>query len=85
MNERELREQLRRLSAELEHLPDMSEHRQHLQRLIGDIEGRLGGDPDEGESLLDQVETAVSMFEAEHPRLAAVLNNIMVTLTSMGV
>lgn len=84
MNEHELREQLQRLSSELEGLPVTSDQRQHLQRLINDIEAQLAGTGD-NDSLVDQVETAVSLFEAEHPRLAGILNNIMVTLTSMGV
>ena len=43
----------------------------------------MGGD-DEG-SLVGQVETAVSAFEVEHPRIAAILNNIIVTLGNIGV
>lgn len=84
MNEQQLREQLQRLMTELEQLPVTADQRQHLQRLIDDIEAQLAGDA-ESDSLVDQVETAVSLFEAEHPRLAGILNNIMVTLTSMGV
>lgn len=84
MNEQQLREQLQRLTTELEQLPVTADQRQHLQRLIDDIEAQLAGDA-ESDSLVDQVETAVSLFEAEHPRLAGILNNIMVTLTSMGV
>ena len=84
MNEQQLREQLQRLTTELEQLPVSAEQRQHLQRLIDDIETQLAGETD-SDSLVDQVETAVSLFEAEHPRLAGILNNIMVTLTSMGV
>jgi len=84
MSEQDLREQLRHLSAELEHLPPGSEKRRKVEALISDIEARLdGGEQDD--SLATQLELAVSSFEAEHPRLAGILNNILVTLGSIGV
>lgn len=83
MNEQNLREQLQKLAAELESLPAGVPQRESIQALIADIEAQLDGSP--VDSLVDQVETAVSTFELEHPRIAAILNNIMVTLTSMGV
>jgi hypothetical protein len=84
MSEQDLREQLRHLSAELESLPPASEQRRRVETLIADIHARLdSGEADE--SLTAQVEMAVSSFEAEHPRLAGILNNILVTLGSIGV
>ncbi len=83
MNEQQLRDQLQKLEGELQSLPADSAQRQSIDALIADLKIQL----DEGpvEALVERVEGAVAVFEAEHPRIAAVLNNIMVTLTSMGV
>ena len=84
MNEQHLREQLAQLTHAVEALPVEGEQRDSLQRLIADIESQLG-ELDKDESLVAQVETAVSAFEVEHPRIAAILNNIITTLGNIGV
>jgi hypothetical protein len=84
MNEQQLREQLQQLTQALESLPLAAEQRASLQALIADIESQLGG-LDRDDSLVEQVETAVSNFEVEHPRIAAILNNIITTLGNIGV
>lgn len=84
MNEQYLREQLQQLTQALEALPVDAGQRASLQRLIADIESQLGG-PDADDSLVEQVESAVSSFEVEHPRVAAILNNIITTLGNIGV
>lgn len=83
MNEQQMREQLQKLEIELQALPAGSAQREAISTLIADIESQL----DEGpvEALRERLQGAVTVFEAEHPRVAAVLNNIIVTLTSMGV
>ena len=84
MNEQHLREQLDRLAAELESLAPADDKRATINALIADIELQLNeGIADD--SLVDQVEVAVSTFEVEHPRIAAVLNNIVITLGNIGV
>lgn len=84
MNEQQLREQLQQLANALEGLPVAAEQRASLQALIADIESQLGT-TDTDDSLVEQVETVVSVFEVEHPRIAAILNNIVVTLGNIGV
>ncbi len=84
MNEQHLREQLQRLSAELEALPLDTERRDAVTALIADIELQLNeGVADD--SLVDQVETVMSSFEAEHPRIAGILNGIITTLGNIGI
>lgn len=84
MSEDHLHEQLQRLADELESLPPDDAHRATIEALIADIELQLNeGFADE--SLVDQVEAAVSTFEVEHPQIAAVLNNIVITLGNIGV
>jgi AmiR/NasT family two-component response regulator len=84
MSESYLREQLQRLAAELETLPVDAERRRSIEMLIADIEAQLD-DGTADDSLVTQVDMAVSTFEAEYPRIAAILNNIVVTLGNIGV
>lgn len=84
MNEQYLREQLQRLSTELQALPLDDEKRDSITALVADIEGQL----DDGvadDSLVEQVEIVMSSFEAEHPRVAAILNSIITTLGNIGI
>ncbi len=84
MNEQHLREQLQRLSVELETLTVNDEKRQAVSALIADIELQLNeGVADD--SLVDQVEAAISSFEAEHSQVAGILNSILVSLGNIGV
>lgn len=84
MNEQHLREQLERLAIELESLPSTDAKRATINALIADIELQLNeGVADD--SLVDQVEAAVSSFEIEHPRIAAILSSIVTTLGNIGV
>lgn len=84
MSEQSLREQLQKLSSELQSLPLDDERRESISALIADIETQL----DDGvadDSLIEQVELVMSSFEAEHPRVAAILNNIITTLGNIGI
>jgi hypothetical protein len=84
MNEQHLREQLQRLAIELDNLSPTDDKRATINALIADIELQLSeGVADD--SLVDQVEAAVSSFEIEHPRIAAILSNIVTTLGNIGV
>lgn len=83
MSERQLQEQLLNLQAELRSLPDDAPQRQEIVALVADLEAQLEEGP--VDALIERVEGAVTVFEVEHPRVAAVLNNIIVTLTGMGV
>ena len=40
---------------------------------------------DEHHGLMQNLRDAVSHFETEHPRATAILNDIMVTLSNMGI
>ena len=84
MNEQHLREQLQRLATELDGLSPTDDKRATINALVADIELQLSeGVADD--SLVDQVEAAVSSFEIEHPRIAAILSNIVTTLGNIGV
>ncbi len=91
MSEQQLKEQLEHLRALVNEIgagrPDSLER---LNRLVSDIEDRLIEDrwADPGATrpdASDAVREAIRHFEVEHPRATAVLNDIMVTLSNMGI
>jgi uncharacterized protein DUF4404 len=84
VNEKNLREQLEHLNAALDSLAVDADKRAPIDRLIADIESQLD-DGSQDDSLIEQVEGAVSTFEAEYPRVAAILNSIVTTLANIGV
>jgi len=76
-----LREEIARTDgadvARLERLHQLAESVQHEL----DAENRVG-DP---AGLVDELEEALSGFEARHPNLTAIVNSMLVTLGNMGV
>lgn len=97
MSDNDLHALIGQLKTEISRLgPGDEEARVRLQALVADVEQRLGAverddaDPghegDEGdEYLMESLREAVERFEVEHPRTTGILNNIMVTLGSMGI
>jgi hypothetical protein len=87
VDQQQLREHLDQLSKAIDGLQASAEDKNKLTDLIIDIEQQLAVPLLENEphTLVEQVEVMVSSFERDHPTVAGILNNIMVTLTSMGV
>ena len=88
MSGEKLRADLERLRAELSAFaPGQAGTRDKLNAIIGDIERHMQ-EPDDGSThhgLLDDIRNFVRRFETEHPRATAILNDIMVTLSNMGI
>jgi hypothetical protein len=84
----QLREYLDQLNSTIGDLHASDDDKSKLTGLIAEIELQLNepklvsGDP---QTLADQVENMVTTFEQDHPRVAGILNNIMLTLSNMGV
>jgi len=84
----QLREYLDQLNSAIADLHASDDDKSRLTSLISEIELQLNepkleaGDP---QTLIDQVDNMVTTFEQEHPRVAGILNNIMLTLSNMGV
>lgn len=88
MEQRQLKEYSEQLTQYLQEMHASDKEKQALQALIDQIAGQTADNSVElsaDQSLSDQVDSLASMFEAEHPTLTGVLNNLMITLTSMGV
>jgi len=79
---------LHRLRAEIDALPiHDDEARQRLETLIRDIETTLD-DPKmlrADQSLGDRLKASIVSFEASHPRLATLMNDVMEKLGNIGI
>jgi len=88
MSDRKLQADLERLRAELKRVAkDDAEARGKLDGIINDLERRLENPEDESlhRNLLSNIRDTIRQFEAEHPRATAILNDIMVTLSNLGI
>lgn len=87
MDQQQLREHLDQLSAAIDDLQAPETDKGKLADLVVDIERHLSAPliSTEPHNLVEQVDGMVSSFERDHPTVAGILNNIMLTLTSMGV
>lgn len=93
MNPNELQQALIRLHEELAHTTEVDEAtRQALTNSLADIQRVISGSAEQRSSA-DQPEAAMSLklqsaiesFEANHPRLTAVLQQVVDRLAEMGI
>ena len=87
MEKQQLRDYLEQLNAAVEDSSALAADKSKLSELVSNIEQQLD-EPvwqTEPQSLTEQVDELISSIETEHPSVASILNNIMVTLSSMGV
>lgn len=87
MSEQKLREEITKLRAEIDQIATGDQiSRDRLNQLISEIEQRLEQTDDEADgSLTERVRESIRQFETEHPRTTNILNDIMVTLSNMGI
>ena len=55
-----------------------------LHALIADVRAQLDAPTDAG-SPLHELKHRVQAFEVDHPRLTSILNDVMVTLSNLGI
>ena len=77
----DLNQKLSDLRKELEKLKE----KQHIQDLIEEIESTNKESEDETNFIINKIKTSIDRFETEHPRATAILNEIMVTLSNIGI
>lgn len=87
MSDEKLRQELERLRSEAANLDSQDEAgRERLNGVIEQLEKRLSEDEEnDDESLFEQVQESIAHFETQHPRATTILNEIMVTLSNMGI
>lgn len=84
-SKRKLDEGLRRLRSELEGADETT--RKRMEAWVERVERRLaeGAGKAVQPGLLQELEEEIMHFEVEHPRLTAIINDIMVAMSSMGI
>lgn len=84
MPEKQLKEDLEQLRREIGELDVNDEAaRERLAALAEEIEARIASNT--GEGLVENVQDAIREYEVEHPRATGVLNQILMTLSNMGI
>lgn len=53
-----------------------------LRELVDDIERQID---DDGDGLTADLKRRIEAFEVQHPRITAILNDVMVTLSNLGI
>ena len=88
MTNTKLHEELERLRSEVNKVTDDNiDAKEKLNLLISDIEKKLDKPSDETHhrNLTENISNSINQFETDHPRATAILNDIMVTLSNMGI
>ncbi len=88
MPENKLRDDIEKLRNEIENLSaDEDISKEKLEMLLQDIEAGLEDEEQKNNQseLLAGLKESVNHFETEHPRATAIINDIMVTLSNMGI
>lgn len=83
-----LQAELRALRTELDRsVARDSPARPRIEQLLQDLESHLedSGEVKQRQNLVGGLRAAIQHFEAEHPRATAIMNDIMVALSNMGV
>lgn len=80
-----LNEKITSLKKELEQLPfEDNAAKDHINQLIKEIEN-TSSTAEEKIFIIDKIKSSIDRFETEHPRATAILNDIMVTLSNIGI
>lgn len=88
MSEDKLQDELEKLRREVTEVTvDNERVKERLNELISDIERKIEepDDEDHHHLLVQGIRDTIRQFESEHPRATAILNDIMVTLSNMGI
>ena len=87
MPEQRIRESLEHLRQEISQFEEGNASAgKRLNDLIDEIETGIESDYDaQDQSLVENLQDAITHFETEHPRATAILNDIMLTLSNMGI
>jgi uncharacterized protein YukE len=88
MTQEQLQKTLAELRAELANLSPRDEAtRNHINGLIERLEQHLTEPPNDARSntLRESFSSTIERFEAEHPRITLILNQIMNTLSGSGI
>jgi len=86
MSEQKINEALGALREEGERLDNL-DAKERLSTLVGNIEQKVDytGVSEEHQDLVEDVKEAITHFEIEHPSITGILNEVIMTLSNMGI
>ncbi len=85
MSKKDLQRHLDELRREIESSALNGEGRARLEQLADELEGALGEDQPDYDSVRERVEAAMLAFEADHPGFARLLSEVTDTLAKLGI
>ena len=81
-----LNDKITALKIEIEQIPiEDTATKDHINALIQEIENSSDASLEDNNFIIDKIKTSIDHFETEHPRATAILNDIMVTLSNIGI
>ena len=81
-----INEKISSLKKELEQIPiDDASTREHINNLISEIENSNTSSSEDNDFIINKIKSSIDRFETDHPRATAILNDIMVTLSNIGI
>lgn len=86
MSEQKINEALGALREEGDRLDNL-DAKERLSNLVGNIEQKVDytGVSEEHQYLVEDVKEAITHFEIEHPSISGILNEVIMTLSNMGI
>jgi len=85
MAEKEVSEALFNLRNEIERLSE-AELKDRLEGLLDDLEDNMSAEEDPNHlHIVEDMKEALSQFEVDHPTLTGIVNELMVTLSNLGI
>jgi len=85
LKQQQLEQYIEQLRAAVASVDTSAQDRRHLSEVIAAIETGMNDTAAVDASVVRSLERLVAGFERDHPRLAAILNNILLSLSNMGV
>jgi hypothetical protein len=86
MSKEAVQQAIARLKTEIDALDSSKTEVKKLNRLICDLERHLENTEAGGHGpMIERLDDAVELFEAEHPAITGILNGIMTSLSNMGI
>ncbi len=81
-----LNDKISSLKKELERISTENlEAKEHINALIDEIETLNDTSSEDKSFIIDKIKKSIEHFETDHPRATAILNDIMVTLSNLGI
>ncbi len=88
MPDEKLRKSIKGLRAEIDRIDAKNAAtKEEMEKLLGELEDHFNHpeNPEDSQKLINKVEGLIAEYEVKHPRLSSALEEILVTLSNMGI